>query len=64
MKPLLKILRYTSELWKYYAVIASLTVILSAAQLLQPVLTGRMIDVLKSGTGNDVRTIVSLVVAL
>lgn len=64
MKPLLKILKYTSELWKYYAVIASLTVVLSAAQLLQPVLTGRMIDVLKSGTGNDVRTIVWLVVAL
>lgn len=64
MKPLIRILSYTSELWRYYVVIAIMTILLSAMQLLQPVLTGGMIDALKTLDGSNIKTIVSLVVAL
>ncbi len=64
MKPLGKILSYASSLWRYYALISLFTIILSAAQLLQPVLTGRMIDVLRSGTSADVRQVAVLVLLL
>jgi len=63
MKPLFNIFRYTSELKKYYGLIAFLSIVLSASQLLQPVLTGRMIDALKGGD-TDVRGVVIVVLIL
>ena len=63
MKPLFNIFRYTSELKKYYGLIAFLSIAISLSQLLQPVLTGRMIDALKGGDTN-VRTVVTLVLVL
>lgn len=64
MKPLVRIFTYASGLWRYYALISFLTVILSALQLLQPILTGKIIDVLgRSGTA-DVREVVYIVLAL
>jgi len=64
MGPLGKIFTYASSLWRYYALIGVLTIVLSAAQLLQPVITGRMIDVLSSVSDNRVREIVMLVIVL
>lgn len=65
MKSLVRILTTASSLWKYYAAIALLTIVLSSAQLLQPVLTGRMIDVLTDVAGSDtLRRVIVLVIAL
>jgi ATP-binding cassette subfamily B protein len=64
MRQFVKILRFTSDLKGYYVVIGILSALLSASQLLQPVLTGRMIDVLRAGTSADVRSIVWLVLLL
>lgn len=64
MKQFVKIIKFTSELWRYYLIIGVLSVGLSLAQLLQPVLTGRMIDILQDGAEAEVRSIVLLVLAL
>jgi ATP-binding cassette, subfamily B, bacterial len=64
VKQFAKIIRFTSDLKYYYIVIGLLSILLSASQLLQPVLTGRMIDVLRAGTDSDVRSIIWLVVML
>lgn len=64
MKQFVKIIKFTSDLKYYYIVIGALSILLSASQLLQPVLTGRMIDVLRAGTDNDVRSVIWLVVLL
>lgn len=64
MKSLGKIFTYASSLWRYYALIGALTIVLSVAQLLMPVLTGRVIDVLQRSDANDLRVIVMLILAL
>jgi ATP-binding cassette subfamily B protein len=64
LKQLVKILNYTSELWRYYVIVVILVVVLSASQLAQPVLTGRMIDVLQHSTSSDARQIIVLVLLL
>lgn len=64
MKQFLKIIKFTADLKYYYLIIGALSVVLSASQLLQPVLTGRMIDVLKAGSNNNVRDVVILVLML
>lgn len=64
MKSLGRIFTYTSSLWRYYVLIGVLTIVLSASQLLFPVLTGRMIDVLQRNSRSDLREIVILVLLL
>jgi len=64
MKSLGKIFTFASSLWRYYVVIAFLTIILSVMQLLMPVLTGQMIDVLQDSTSSDLRQIVILILLL
>ncbi|CAN5457411.1 ATP-binding cassette domain-containing protein [soil metagenome] len=51
MKHILRILRFTSELWRYYVVISFFTVLLAVISLLLPFLTGRAIDELRLGSG-------------
>jgi ATP-binding cassette subfamily B protein len=64
MKSLGKIFTFASSLWRYYVIIGILTIVLSVMQLLMPVLTGRMIDVLQDSTSSDLRQIVILVLLL
>jgi ATP-binding cassette subfamily B protein len=64
MKPLIRIFTYASSLWRYYVLISVLTIVLSVAQLLQPVLTGQMIDVLAGDGESEIRTVVTLVLLL
>lgn len=64
MKSLIRIFTYASSLWRYYLLVSILVVVLSIAQLLMPVLTGQMIDVLQESTRSDTRQIVILVLLL
>ena len=64
MKSLGKIFTFASSLWRYYVIIGVLTIVLSVMQLLMPVLTGQMIDVLQDSTSSDLRQIVILVLLL
>ncbi len=50
MRHILRILKFTSGLWRYYAVISVFTVLLAVMGLLQPLITGRVIDELRLGT--------------
>lgn len=51
MKHILRILKFTSSLWRYYAAISFFTILLAVISLLLPFLTGRAIDELRLGTG-------------
>jgi ATP-binding cassette, subfamily B, bacterial len=64
MRPLGKILSFASHLWKYYLWISIFTVVLSVSQLMQPLITGRLVDILKTGTIAKLSTVVILVVLI
>ena len=64
MKHILKIVKYTSELWRYYAATGVLTVLISAVGLLQPLLSGLAIDEIRKGGGSRVGFVVFLAVAI
>lgn len=50
MKHILRIIKFTSELWRYYVAVSFFTVLLAVIALLLPFLTGRAIDELRLGT--------------
>lgn len=50
MRHIFRILRFSSDLWRYYAAISVFTVLLAVMGLLQPFITGRVIDELRLGT--------------
>lgn len=64
MKHILRIIRFTSNLWRYYAAISVLTVLFSLTTVLLPFLSGRAIDEISKGTLGDVRTVVILAVLI
>lgn len=49
MKPLAKIIKSTSSLWRYYAIISFVSVLLALANLIFPALTGWAIDEIRKG---------------
>lgn len=55
MKYILRIIRHTSELWKYYLAISLFTVLLAFMTLIQPYATGRVIDELKLGEDASIK---------
>lgn len=64
MKHILKILRFTRELWRSYTVISLLSVMVAAVGLLQPLLSGWAIDEVRKGTATDMNRVVIIVVAI
>lgn len=62
MRHIIRILRYTSSLWRLYAAISFFTVLLAAMTLVQPLITGKVIDELR--LGDDARLSFVLVMAL
>lgn len=64
MRPIGKILKYASHLWRYYLVISIFTVILSVSQLMQPLIAGKLIDLLNASVTPDLGAVVLLVVLL
>ncbi len=59
-----RIFKFAGSLWKYYLSISIFTIILGATTLLQPVITGQMVDVLSNDNIDRVRSVVVLVVLL
>ncbi len=64
MNYILRILKSTTELWKYYLSIGIFSILLSLASLLQPLLTGKAIDEIRKGTSADMQLITILVVII
>jgi len=50
MKYIFRIFRFTSSLWRYYALISVFTIVLSVMTLITPLVTGKVIDELRLGT--------------
>ena len=63
MKHLIKILKYTSSLKWYYIIISILSVLFAVTGLITPLLSGKAIDLLKSGS-TDTRALLLIVVAI
>lgn len=64
MKPIFRILRFTSELKKYYVSIGALTVLVSLMGLLQPMLSGWAIDEVRLGGNARIDYVVKLAIAI
>lgn len=60
MKSIWRIIRFTKELWPYYVAVSGISVLVAVVGLLVPLLSGRAIDTIKSGTSSDVRHVVIL----
>ncbi len=64
MKHIWNILRFTSQLWPYYATVSALSVILSLLNMLLPFLSGRAIDEIQKGTAAEFSLVVWLAVGI
>ena len=64
MKHIIRIIRFTASLWRYYAVISIFTIALSLMNLLQPLLSGWAIDEIRKGNGASIRYVVWLAVGI
>lgn len=58
MKYILRILRYTASLWRYYAAISFISLFLAGMTLVQPLITGKVIDELRLGTDARVHFVI------
>lgn len=64
MKHIARILQFTKELRLYYIGISLLSVLIAAIGLLQPLLSGKAIDEIKTGTNADVKQLVIIVILI
>jgi ATP-binding cassette subfamily B protein len=64
MKHIFRILGSARELWSYYVVISFFTIFLSLMTLMQPLLSGWVIDEIRKGSGASVKYVVWIAVAL
>lgn len=64
MKYIWRIIRYTSDQWRYYAAISFLTVLTSITILLLPLFTGWAIDEVRNGTQADLKMVVWLAIGI
>ncbi len=55
MRHILRIIKFTSSLWRYYAAVSVFTILLAVISLVAPLLTGRVIDQLSLGTDASIR---------
>lgn len=62
MQYILRIIRTTRELWKYYSVVSFFTILLSLLTLSQPLLSGWIIDELRQGQGARINYVVALAI--
>lgn len=64
MKHILKIIKFTRELKGYYYLISSLSILVAAIGLVQPLLSGWAIDELRRGTDSNINRLVMIVVGI
>jgi len=60
VKYIFRILRHTSELWRYYLAISFFTVMLALVTLFLPMLTGKAIDELRLGTEANIKYLIGI----
>ncbi|HSX27677.1 MAG TPA: ABC transporter ATP-binding protein [Patescibacteria group bacterium] len=60
MKHIFRIVRFSSELWRYYLSIGIFTILLSLMTLLQPLLSGWAIDEIRKGSAASVKYVAIL----
>lgn len=60
MKHIYKILKYTSELWRYYVAISILTILTSITTLLLPLFSGWAVDEIRKGRAANLHFVVWL----
>lgn len=60
MKPLYKILKSTSSLWRYYLAVSGFSIALALMNLIFPALTGWAIDEIQKGSNADIKYMVGL----
>jgi len=59
-----RIVRFTKELWPFYAAISFFTVLLALMGVLMPLLTGFAIDELRKGTDSDLRYLIYIAIGI
>ena len=64
MKNIWRIVRFTSQLWPFYAAISGFTVLLALMGVLQPLLTGWAIDQLRLGTHANLRYLIIIAIGI
>ena len=64
MKNIWRIVRFTSQLWPFYAAISAFTVLLALMGVLQPLLTGWAIDQLRHGRQADLEYLIYIAVGI
>ena len=64
MRDIWKILKFSKKLWPYYVAISILSVLISAAGMLLPLITGRAITEIGKGTTSNVKYVFILAILL
>ena len=64
MRYIWRIIKFTSDLWRYYLAISFFSVLLAAAGLLVPLLSGRAVDELRLGTSANVSKLIWIATAI
>lgn len=64
MRHIFRILKSTRELWRYYAVISIIMVVVSLTSMLTPILSGWAIDEVRKGTSASVKYVIILALVL
>ncbi len=64
MKDIFKILKSGRELWRSYALISMLTIVLSLATIITPLLSGFAIDEIRKGTGAHIKYVAWLALGI
>lgn len=64
MKHIWRILKFTKQLWPYYAVISFVTIIVSLTALMNPLITGWAIDEIQKGTAASIKYVALMAVAI
>lgn len=64
MRDIWKILKFSKKLWPYYVAISILSVLISAAGMLLPLITGRAITEIGKGTTSNIKYVFILAILL
>lgn len=64
MKHIWRIIRFTSSLWPYYAVVSVISIAVSLLNVALPYLSGRAIDQIRLGSGANMKYVVGLAIAI
>ncbi len=64
MKYIWRILKFTANLWPYYALVSFLSILISVMNLSMPLLTGWAIDEIRKGTSANVSYVVWLAIGI